>query len=163
MGKGAGASAASGAADTEQPRTWKDAWPFYVALVIVALAALGIWFSHVLRPAADRAGDSAKVQYAVNNIYTARNNLDYAKYRANTCATDVNSGAIASEREFLTQNRHSVQINGVIVIPQITDVTITGGRATARVHWHFEKSPHTTKVNSVVVVKDNGEWKVCKA
>lgn len=149
--------------DDEGSKSWKDAWPFWVALIVVVAAILGVVLSNVLRPAEDRASDSAQVQFAINDVYTARNNVDYGKYKAATCATDVTSGAILPEAEFVAQNRKSVETNGRIVIPEITDVTVTGDRATARVHWHFDKSPDQTQVTSVVVVKDNGDWKVCKA
>ncbi|UEA57617.1 hypothetical protein LK459_13405 [Gordonia otitidis] len=162
MAKGARESAAGDEFEGEQrPRTWKDAWPFWIALVVVALAILGVVLSNVLRPAQERASDSGQVQFAINDNYTARNNVDYGKYKESTCAADTSSPSFISGAEFVRQNRTSVESKGRIVIPEITDVTVNGERATARVHWHFDKTPDDEQTTSVVVVKDDGRWKLC--
>ena len=148
-------------ADDQRPRTWKDAWPFWVALVIVVLAILGVVLSNVLRPAEERASDSGQVQFAINDNYTARNNVDYGKYKQTTCAADTSSSSFISEQEFVRQNRTLVESKGRIVIPEITDVAVNGDRATAKVNWHYDKTPDDKQTTSVVVVKDDGTWKLC--
>ena len=150
-------------ADDQRPRTWKDAWPFWSALVIVVVAILAVVLSNMLRPAEERASDSGQVQFAINDNYTARNNVDYGKFKQSTCAADTSSSSFISEQEFVSQNRTSVESKGRIVIPEITDVTVNGDRATARVHWHFDKTPDDKQTTSVVVVKDDGTWKLCKS
>ena len=148
-------------ADEQRPRTWKDAWPFWIALLVVVVAILAVVLSNMLRPAEERASDSGQVQFAINDNYTARNNVDYGKFTQSTCAADTSSTSFISEQEFVSQNRTSVESKGRIVIPEITDVTVNGDRATARVHWHFDKTPDEKQTTSVVVVKDDGTWKLC--
>ncbi|WHU47590.1 hypothetical protein QNM97_00800 [Gordonia sp. L191] len=142
--------------------SWRNAWPFWVALVVVVLAAGGIALSYVFRPAEDRASDSAKVQYAINDLYTARNNVDYTAFREHTCGADLNSAGFPSQPEFATQNRQSLETNGRIVIPTISDVTVSGDRATATVHWHFDKKSDQTQTTKVAAIREDGNWKVCK-
>lgn len=145
----------------EAPPSWKNAWPFWVALVVVALAVAGIALSYVLRPAEDRAGEQAQVQYAINDVYTAKNRLDYDAYRNGTCAADVNAADFPAADAFVTQNRDSQAANGPIVIPQIQEVSVNGDRATARVDWQFDKKPESKQTITVTVVRENGDWKVC--
>lgn len=153
------------AAQPEEPadaeRSWKAAWPFLVAVVVVVVAAAGIGISHLVRPADDRMSDTAHVQHAINDAYTARNTADYAKYRSVTCTAERSSDTFPTEQEFVEQNRRSTEENGHIVIPDITDVTVTGDRGTAKVHWHFDDKPDQQQVTGAVVVREDGNWKVC--
>lgn len=143
--------------------SWRKAWPFLVALVVVVAAVGGIVASHIFRPAEDRAGDSAQVQYAINDIYNARNNVDYNAYRDHTCAADRNSTGFPTEAQFTAANQKSREDNGRIVIPEISDVQVSGDRATATVHWHFDKKSDQTQTTKVAAVREDGNWKVCKA
>lgn len=147
--------------DADTPRTWKDAWPFLVALGIVVVLAAGIGISYLVRPADERMSDSALVQHAINNAYTARNEVDYAKYRDSVCVADTKASTFPTEEQFVEENRTSMDSNGPIEIPEITDLTVSGDRASAQVHWHFEKSEDKTQVTDTVVVREDGDWKVC--
>ncbi|NDK88140.1 hypothetical protein GYA93_00870 [Gordonia desulfuricans] len=167
MAKGARRSSAPEPTDPQPddapPPSWRNAWPFLVALVVVALAALGIGLSYLFRPAEERASDAAKVQYAINDQYTARNNVDYAAYRESTCAAELASTGFPSEQTFTTENQASLEANGRVIIPEITDVSVDGDRATAKVHWQFDKKSDQTHTVDTVVVREDGNWKVCKA
>ncbi|MFW0787554.1 hypothetical protein AAFP35_23910 [Gordonia sp. CPCC 206044] len=156
-----GASQSTDPADDAEQPSWKALWPFLVALAVVVVAAAGIGISYLIRPAEDRMSEEARVQHAVNDQYTARNDLDYAKYRASTCATTVSSATFPTEAVFLDENRKSSEQNGHIVIPEITDITVDGDRATAKVHWHFDDKPDDEQTTGVVVVREDGDWKVC--
>ena len=169
MGKSAGDRDRdrSGSADSREPapaddrRSWKDAWPFLVAFAVVVIAAAGIGISYLIRPADDRLSVEAKVQHAINDSYTARNDLDYGKYRGATCSADLSSDTFPDETTFLDQNRRSFDENGHIVIPEITDIAVDGDRATAKVHWHFDEKADQKQVADTIVVREDGDWKVC--
>ncbi|GAC01812.1 hypothetical protein GONAM_34_00120 [Gordonia namibiensis NBRC 108229] len=147
----------------ETPPNWKNAWPFFAAAGVVALLALGIVLSNISRPPEDRVSDDALVQYAINDQYTARNGPNYAEYRANTCDADLNKVEFVSEARFLAENQASLDANGPIEIPEITDLVVDGDRATAQVHWHYKNTPDDKKVVDTTVVRENGEWKVCSS
>ena len=138
-------------------------WPFVAAVIVVVLAVGGVLLSNVLRPNDDRLSDSAQVQHAINDSYTARNSLDYAKYRSAMCAEVVDSADFPTEQTFVTDNQRSRDAFGKILIPEISDVVVDGGRATAQVHWHFENKGSDAKtVTPTVVVREGDDWKVCK-
>ncbi|MEO9328006.1 Rv0361 family membrane protein [Gordonia aurantiaca] len=143
------------------PSNWSKAWPFFVAFGLVALFVLGIVLSNISRPAEERVSDDAKVQYAINDLYSARNGADYAKFRGATCAADLAKPDFPSEADFVADSKASVEKNGQIEIPEITDLVVNGDRATAKVHWHHEKSSGDEQVADTIVVRENGEWKVC--
>ena len=44
---------------------------------------------------------------------------------------------------------------------EITELVVDGDRATAKVHWHYDKTPDDVNVVDTIVVRENGEWKVC--
>ncbi|MXP19869.1 hypothetical protein GIY30_00630 [Gordonia sp. HNM0687] len=141
--------------------SWKAAWPFLVALGLVVVAAVGISISYLIRPADDRMSTEAHIQHAVNDVYTARNELDYTRYREATCAAELASDSFPDEDTFVEQNRVSFEENGQIVIPEISEIDVNGDRATAQVHWHFDETPDSEQVTDVVVVREDGDWKVC--
>ncbi|MCR5979151.1 hypothetical protein GDN83_15660 [Gordonia jinghuaiqii] len=142
---------------------WRNAWPFFVAVGVVGIAVLSIVVSNITRPPEERVGDSAQVQYAINDHYTARNGPNYAEYRANTCAADLAAADFVTEEQFVSDNKQSLAENGHIEIPEITDLVVDGDRATATVHWHYDNTPDTENVVETTVVRENGEWKVCSS
>ena len=143
--------------------SWRSAWPSWAALLIVVLAAAGIGLSYLFRPADERGDDSTKVQYAINAYYTARNNVDYSAYRDATCAATRDSTQFPSESNFETTEKKSLEDNGRVVIPEITDLSVSGERATATVHWHFDNKSDQKQTTAVVALREDGNWKVCKA
>ncbi|MFZ2239597.1 MAG: hypothetical protein WAV90_08640 [Gordonia amarae] len=141
--------------------SWKAALPFIIAGVVVLVVVIGVLISNAVRPAEDRMSEDAKVQHAINDYYTARNEADFDKYAAANCAAARNAEGFPAKDKFVTDNRKSMDDNGQIKIPEITDLTVNGDRATARVHWHFEKSEDKKNVVDTTVVREDGEWKVC--
>ncbi|MDH3008356.1 MULTISPECIES: Rv0361 family membrane protein [Gordonia] len=147
----------------EGPPNWKNAWPFFVAAGVVALLVLGIVLSSISRPPEERVSDDARVQYAINDLYTAKNGPNYAEYRANTCDADLDKTGFPSEAQFVAENQASLDQNGRIEIPEITDLVVDGDRATAKVHWHYKDKADAKQVVETIVVRENGEWKVCSS
>ncbi len=143
--------------------SWVKAWPFLLALTVVVVAVAWILISNLTRPAADRADDSGQVNLAINEVYTARNSLDFGAYKAATCSQEASASSFPSEQTFVDDNRRSRDVNGVIVIPEITDVNISGEQATATVHWNFKNRPDEKHTDEVSLVRENDTWKVCKA
>lgn len=163
LGKAASNDDVDAALVEEGPPNWKNAWPFFVAAGLVGLFVLGIVLSSISRPPEDRVSADALVQYAINDQYTARNGPNYAEYRANTCDADLNKVEFVSEARFLAENQASLDANGPIEIPEITDLVVDGDRATAKVHWHYKDKPDDKQVVDTTVVRENGEWKVCSS
>ncbi|GAC68145.1 Rv0361 family membrane protein [Gordonia soli] len=152
---------AGGPDDPGTPRGFRAVWPFVVALVVVVIAVGAIVISYLVRPVDDRLTESAQVQHAINDAYTARNELNYGDYREATCAADHDRAAFPTEQAFVDDNLRSREANGHIVIPEIDQITVTGDRGSAQVHWHFDDHPDDKKSERVVVVRENGDWKVC--
>ncbi len=152
-------------AQTDDDRTASRGalWPFIAAVAVIVIGVGAVVLSNLLRPSDDRVTDSTQVQYAINDNYTARNGIDYAKYRASTCSSVHDAGDFPTEATFVADNQRSRDEFGKILIPEITDVVVDGDRATAQVHWHFEKKGSDAKtVTSTVVVREGDQWKVCK-
>lgn len=149
--------------DSPAAPSWRNAWPFLAALLVVVLAAGAIGLSYLFRPPSERAGDSAQVQFAINDVYNARNNVDYDAFRNKTCAADRNASSFPSKDQFTAENTTSRETNGRIVIPEISDVTVSGDRATATIHWNFDNKSDQKQTTKVVVLREDGDWKVCKA
>lgn len=148
------------APDGDAP-SWKAALPFIIAGVVVLVVVIGVLISNAVRPAEDRMSEDAKVQHAINDYYTARNEADFDKYAAVNCAAVRGAEGFPTKDSFVTDNRKSMDDNGQIKIPEITDLTVNGDCATARVHWHFDKSEDKKNVADTTVVREDGEWKVC--
>jgi hypothetical protein len=122
---------------------------------------IGVLISNAIRPAEERMSDDAKVQHAINNYYTARNEADFDKFVATNCAAVRTGQGFPTREAFVTDNTKSMDENGQIKIPEITDLAVDGDRASARVHWHFENSEGNKNVVATTVVREDGEWKVC--
>ncbi|SDU81240.1 DUF4878 domain-containing protein [Gordonia westfalica] len=147
----------------EAPPSWKNAWPFFAAAGFVGLVVLAIVLSSISRPAEERVSDDARVQYAINDLYTAKNGPNYVEYRANTCEADLNMPGFPAEAQFVAENQASLDKNGHIEIPEITDLVVDGDRATVKVHWHYKNTPDDKQVVETTVIRENGEWKVCSS
>ena len=148
------------APDGDAP-SWKAALPFIIAGVVVLVVVIGVLISNAVRPAEDRMSEDAKVQHAIKDYYTARNEADFDKYAAVNCAAVRNAPGFPAREAFVADNKKSMDENGQIKIPEITDLAVDGDRASARVHWHFENSEGNKNVVATTVVREDGEWKVC--
>lgn len=105
--------------------------------------------------------DDALVQHAINDYYTPLQRGRLRQVRRGELCGRPECGGFLAEDTFVTDNLQSMADNGQIMIPEITDLTVDGDRATARVHWHFEKSADKKNVVGTTVVREDGKWKVC--
>ncbi|WP_083709158.1 Rv0361 family membrane protein [Williamsia sterculiae] len=145
----------------DDPRSWRDAWPFFIAVGVVAVTIVIVVLLNVLHPASDRLTDSALISRVINDQYTARNSLDYATFRELTCADDVNAPDFPGQQAFTADNGKLRDTQGQLVIDEIADTTVDGAQATANVTWHRAgKDSHTT-VTATTLVKQGDDWKVC--
>ena len=135
-------------------------WPFLVAvaIVVVTLGAIGV--TYVVRPADERLTEEAKVTRSINDYYTAKNAIDYPNFRAATCAADTSSVDFPTEDEFIIENTDARDADGAIEIDDISESVVNGNRATANVHWS-RKEKTETQITGVVLVNEEGDWKVC--
>ncbi|GAA2063066.1 Rv0361 family membrane protein [Williamsia deligens] len=139
---------------------WRAAWPFVIAVVIVAVVIGAIVASQLLRPADDRLPDNAAVQHAINDYYTAKNALNYTAFRDATCSRVVDGGSFPTDEAFRSSAQTSRDRNGKIMVTTIADIAVSGTTATASMTWRYEKTPQLT-TQSVPLVKDADSWKVC--
>ncbi|MFT3716129.1 MAG: hypothetical protein QM774_09335 [Gordonia sp. (in: high G+C Gram-positive bacteria)] len=143
-----------------EPKTWRDAMPFFLAFGFVAILVLVISLVAIFWPPADRLNDSTLVQHAVNDQYTARNSLDYSQYRASTCEKDLQAPDFPTEKQFDDDNRAARNSQGALVVPKM-DVDIQGDVAHVTVHEHRDDASKETTTD-LTVRKQGDEWKVCK-
>jgi hypothetical protein len=141
----------------DEPRTL---WPFLVAVAIVVLTLGAIAVTYVVRPTDERLTEEAKVTRSINDYYTAKNAINYANFRANTCAADLGSVDFPSEDEFKIENTDERDADGAIEIGDISETVVNDNRATANVHW-FRKERPETQITPVVLVNEEDNWKVC--
>ncbi|PXW35520.1 UNVERIFIED_CONTAM: hypothetical protein DES50_101466 [Williamsia faeni] len=160
---GAGRERSAGGKKAE-PEVFDDErrtlWPFLVAAAIMVLVLVAIVLMQVLRPAEDRMTDQARVTHAVNDYYTAQNAINYASYRAVFCSAKLDSADFPTQEEFTSENRDARDADGKIEVSNISETVVNGDRATANVHWYREHKSET-KITPIVLVNENGNWKVC--
>ena len=142
--------------------TWRAALPFLLAVAAVVIVLVVILVSASCRPAEDRVSEDAQVQFVVNDLYSARNSLNYELYRKSRCAADVAADDFPTAAEFADANRGPRDRDGQLVIPDM-DVEVAGDRAAVTVHVHRENREDQKFRTDLVVVKEDGEWKVCNS
>lgn len=160
---GAGRARSVGGKKTE-PEVFDDErrtiWPFLVAATIMVVVLIAIVLMQVLRPAEERLTDQAKVTRVVNDYYTAQNAINYTSYRAVFCSAELNSADFPTQEAFTNENRDARDADGKIEVSNISETVVNGDRATANVHW-FREHKSETKITPIVLVNEDGNWKVC--
>lgn len=142
------------------PDPGRSRWPFLAALgVVVTLVAVVIIIA-VVSPPQDRVSDSSRVQFVVNDAYSARNSLNYQQYRDAHCEQDVQSADFPTAAQFADENRVAQDENGPLVIPTM-DVDVEGDTAKVAVHWYREDDADNEQTTDLTVVRQGDEWKVC--
>ena len=84
--------------------------------------------------------------------------LDYADFRANTCARDA-----GKEADVLDRQRNSVAAKGARYVGNVTDVSISGETASAVVTYYFEHNRDDKTDVRTAIVREDGAWRVCTA
>ena len=143
-----------------EPKTWRDAMPFFLAAGFVAIVVLIISLVAIFSPPGERVNDSSSVQFVVNEAYTARNALNYAQYRNAFCETDLQNPDFPQQQQWLDENRDARNADGPIVIPKM-DVDVQGDTAKVTVYEHREGNEDNKSTDELTVVKQGEQWKVC--
>ncbi len=142
--------------DEVQDRGAPSKGPVIAALVLVGVLLSVILIAQFARPVGERSGDDGRVRLAINDHYTARNALNYDTFRDATC-----SAKTPPRDQFVAQNKQSRDTFGPIVIPEISDVRVDGGNASATVHWHYKDKAGAEATTQVSLVHQDDRWKVC--
>ncbi|MDR2279265.1 MAG: DUF4878 domain-containing protein [Gordonia sp. (in: high G+C Gram-positive bacteria)] len=148
-------------AEEQTPKTWRDALPFIIAFVVVLLAVGFIGIRHWTNPAEERLTDSAQIQNVVNDMYTARNSLDYEKYRSTQCEKNLADATFPKSLDFANQNRADRDRDGKLIVPGM-EVEVSGERAAVTVTEKRENKGVETKTE-LTLVKQGDQWRVCAA
>jgi hypothetical protein len=128
--------------------------PFLGALAIIVLVVIAIWLFNVFGtddvPADQQVGKAAVGQN------DALQRQHYADFRTYTCRDQQ-----GVEADVLARQRDSVAKRGERFVDDVTDIVITGDRATAKVTYHFGKAPDTKTGVAMTFTREDGAWKVC--
>ncbi len=131
-------------------------WPFIGALALVLMALLGVGALTLAHR--DRDTETDRVVRAVLGQNDALQRLDYADFRANTCARDA-----GKEADVLDRQRNSVKAKGARYVGNVTDVSISGDTASAVVTYYFEHNRDDKTDVRTAIVREDGAWRVCTA
>jgi hypothetical protein len=128
--------------------------PFLGALAIIVLVVIAIWLFDVFGtddvPADQQVGKAAVGQN------DALQRQHYADFRTYTCRDQQ-----GVEADVLARQRDSVAKRGERFVDDVTDIVISGDRATANVTYHFGKAPDAKTGVAMTFTREDGAWKVC--
>ena len=138
----------------EHPPVRPTIAPFVGALVIVALIVIGIVVANSF------SGDGPTPEQDVSRAVVGQNDAmqrqSFSGYREFTCGAQQ-----GTEADFLARQRDSVAKNGERYVDGVRNVRIDGDQAAADATYHFDKTPDTTSVTELAIVREDGTWKVC--
>lgn len=81
---------------------------------------------------------------------------DYARFSTYTCKAQAGTQA-----DVLAKQEASAAKNGQRYVDEVTDIKFDGQKATAVLMYHFDKTPDQKPTAPVVLVNEDGAWKVC--
>jgi hypothetical protein len=128
--------------------------PFVGALVIVVLIVIGIVVANSFN--GDGPTPEQDVSRAVVGQNDAMQRQSFSGFRDFTCHAQQ-----GTEADFLARQRDSVAKNGERYVDGVRNVRIDGDQAAADATYHFDKTPDTTSVTELAIVREDGAWKVC--
>ncbi len=108
--------------------------PFLAALVIIVLVLIVIGIFALTR--GDGMQEEDRVARAAVGQNDALQRQNYQDLRTYTCAA-----VVGSEAYMVARQRDASAKQGARYVDGVTNVVITGDRATARVTYHFDKVP----------------------
>lgn len=120
-----------------------------VVLVVVGIVTLMDRGSGELTP-------DLKVARAAVGQNDALQRDNYADFRKYTCAAEQ-----GAENDVLTRQGQSKTAKGARFVDDVSDVVITGDKATATVTYHFENSADNKIKVPMKFSAQNGDWTVC--
>ena len=150
-----------------QPRPRKSRTGLISGLIVLLLVIAGGITAGIVLTAQGRtplASDEKKIEVAIRDFYETLGEDGFAAAAATACAGDRDEFEALSEE----QKREFDQTQVSIVINEITDIVITGDRATATITGRMTltvpgESPDTDTDTEEHVKKEDGTWKVCSA
>ncbi len=137
-----------------EPDDGATPWPFIGALAIAGVVLLGIGAVTLSNRGGD--GDRDAVVRAALGQNDALQRLDYADFRANTCAQEA-----GAEADVLARQRNSVEDKGARYVNNVTSVTVEGDRASADVSYYFAGARDVKYDVPTTFVREDGTWRVC--
>ena len=121
---------------------------------IVVLIVIGIVVANSF------SGDGPTPEQDVSRAVVGQNDAmqrqSFAGFREFTCGAQQ-----GTEADFLARQRDSVAKNGERYVDGVRNVRIDGDQAAADATYHFDKTPDTTSVTELAIVREDGTWKVC--
>jgi hypothetical protein len=133
-----------------------SAWPFLAALGVLVLVVLGVWALQLPDRDANREREAVVRSALAQNDALQR--LDYAAFRANTCAQQA-----GAESGVLGRQQDSAARRGGRYVGNVTAVAVDGDRATADVVYYFDKAKDDKTTVATTFVREDGSWRVCTA
>jgi hypothetical protein len=128
--------------------------PFLGALAIIVLVVIAIVLFNIF------GENDPPVDQQVGRAAVGQNDAlqrqDYADFRTYTCR-----GQQGVEADILARQRDSVAKRGERFVDDVTDIVIDGDRATAKVTYHFGKTPDVKTGVATTFAREDGAWKVC--
>ncbi|MDT5077957.1 MAG: hypothetical protein QOJ80_2594 [Mycobacterium sp.] len=128
--------------------------PFLGALAIILLVVIGIVAFSVFG-GSDTTPDQ-QLRGAVVGQNDALQRQDYGDFRDFTCRAEQRN-----EADVLAGQRDSLAKGGERYVDEVSDLRITGDRASVKVTYHFKTTPNTTSSAEVTLLREDGAWKVC--
>ncbi len=81
---------------------------------------------------------------------------DYSRFQSYTCKAQAGNAA-----DVLAKQEDSATKNGQRYVDEVRDIKFDGQQATAVLVYHFDKTPDQKPTAPVVLVNEDGGWKVC--
>lgn len=140
--------------DPDLPADRPTIAPFLGALAIIVLVVIAIVLFNVL--GSNDPPEDQQVGRAAVGQNDALQRKNYTDFRTYTCRDQQ-----GVEADVLARQRDSVAKRGERFVDDVTDVAIDGDHATAKVTYHFDKTPDTKTGVAMTFAREDGAWKVC--
>lgn len=135
-----------------------SAMPIMIALGIGVLVIIVVGIVTLMDRGSGELTPELRVARAAVGQNDALQRDNYADFRKYTCVAQQ-----SAENEVLARQQQSKTAKGARFVDDVTDVVITGGKATATVTYHFENSADNKIKVPMAFVSQDGDWTVCSA
>jgi len=120
-----------------------------LVVIIAVLNAIGVFGRNDPTP-------EQLVRTAVVGQNDGLQRKDYARFQTYTCKAQA-----GTEADVLAKQEDSAAKNGQRYVDEVRDIKFDGQQATAVLMYHFDKTPDQKPTAPVVLVNEDGAWKVC--